>query len=135
MGAAQVFISYSHKDDALMSALRDHLSPLRRQGLIADWHDRCISAGDCWNREISEHLERSQVVLLLLSASFFASDYIESAEVASALRLHAAGKARVIPIILRPVDWERSVLGGLQALPTNAKPVTSWRDRDQAFRD
>jgi TIR domain len=135
MVAVQVFISYSHKDEALMRVLRDHLAPLRRQGLIADWHDRRIPAGDHWDREISEHLERCQVVLLLLSASFFASDYIDGAEMAAALRLHAVGKTRAIPIILRPVDWERSVLGGLQALPTNAKPVTSWRDRHQAFRD
>jgi hypothetical protein len=135
MGAVNVFISYSHKDEALMSVLRDHLAPLRRQGLIADWHDRRIVAGDNWHREISRELEHCQLVLLLLSASFFASDYIDGAEMAAALRLHTAGKARTIPIILRPVDWERSVLGGLQALPTNAKPVTSWRDRHQAFRD
>ena len=51
------------------------------------------------------------------------------------MKRHAAGDARVIPIVLRPVDWERSDLGGLQALPTNAKPVTTWKNRDQAFRD
>jgi hypothetical protein len=135
MNAVQVFISYSHKDEALVNVLRDHLAPLRRQGLIADWHDRRIVPGDNWDHEIGEQLERCQIVLLLLSASFFASDYITGAEVTAALKRHAAGDARVIPIILRPVEWERSELGALQALPTNAKPVTSWKDRHQAFRD
>jgi hypothetical protein len=135
MGAVQAFISYSHKDEALLNLLRDHLAPLRRRGLIVDWHDRRILPGDRWDREISDHLEGCQLVLLLLSASFFASDYIDGAEMAAALRRHAAGSARVIPVILRPVEWERSGLDGLQALPTNAKPVTSWKDRHQAFRD
>jgi TIR domain len=135
MGTVQTFISYSHKDEALLNLLCDHLAPLRRQGLIDDWHDRRIVPGDRWDSEISEHLERCQLVLLLLSASFFASDYIDGAEMAAALKRHDAGKARVIPVILRPVDWERSALGRLQALPTNARPVTSWKDRHQAFRD
>ena len=131
----QLFISYSHKDEALLNSLRDHLAPLRLQGLIADWHDRRIVPGDHWDHEISEQLEHCQIVLLLLSASFFASDYINGAEMTAALKRHAAGDARVIPVVLRPVEWERSELGELQALPTNAKPVTSWKDRHQAFRD
>lgn len=131
----QVFISYSHKDDALLDVLRAHLAPLKQQGLIADWHDRRILPGDDWNREINEQLERCQIVLLLLSANFFASDYINGVEVAAALRRHTTGEARVIPVVLRAVDWEHTKLGALQALPTNAKPVASWRDRDQAFRD
>jgi TIR domain/prokaryotic YEATS domain len=131
----QVFISYSHKDEALLNVLRDHLSPLRRQGLIADWHDRRIAPGDRWDREINEQLERCQIVLLLLSASFIASDYIDGIEVAAALRRHTTGEAKVIPVVLRAVDWEETKLGKLQALPTSGKPVASWRDRDQAFRD
>ena len=135
MGAVQVFISYSHKDEELLNLLRDHMAPLKRQGLIADWHDRRIVPGDHWDREISEHLHACQLVLLLVSASFFASDYIDGAEMADALSREAAGKVRVIPVILRPVEWEGSVLGKFQALPTNARPVTSWKDRHQAFRD
>ena len=109
---------------------------MKQQGLIADWHDRRIVPGDHWDHTISQQLEDCQIVLLLLSASFFASDYINGTEVAAALKRHAAGEARVIPVLLRPVEsWESSELGRLQALPTNAKPVTSWKDRHQAFRD
>lgn len=46
---------------------------------------------------------------------------------------HEAGVARVIPVILRPCDWQGTPFGKLQALPSNAKPVVSWADRDEAF--
>ena len=41
----------------------------------------------------------------------------------------------MIPVILRPADWRGAPFGKLQALPRNAKPVTRWADRDEAFLD
>jgi anti-sigma regulatory factor (Ser/Thr protein kinase) len=41
----------------------------------------------------------------------------------------------VIPIILRPVNWKTDPFAGLQALPENARPVTKWGNRDEAFMD
>ncbi|HEV2653891.1 MAG TPA: hypothetical protein VGT82_02995 [Ktedonobacteraceae bacterium] len=35
--AINVFISYVHEDEALLRQLQTHLSPLKRQGLIATW--------------------------------------------------------------------------------------------------
>lgn len=50
-----------------------------------------------------------------------------------AIERHASGDARVIPVILRPVDWTGAFFGKLQALPNNAKPITTWENRDLAF--
>ncbi|MGB2607824.1 MAG: hypothetical protein WBC80_02545 [Isosphaeraceae bacterium] len=52
-----------------------------------------------------------------------------------ALERHDQGEARVIPVILRPVDWKGAPFGKIQSLPTDGKPVTSWNDRDEAFAD
>src|SRR5438045_1165449 len=52
-----------------------------------------------------------------------------------ALDRHKAKEARVVPIILRDVDWHVPPLDKLQALPTDAKPVTSWTNPDEAFAD
>ena len=49
-----------------------------------------------------------------------------------AIERHQRGEARVIPIIVRHVYWQ-GLLGTLQALPTDAKPVRSWSDVDEAF--
>jgi tetratricopeptide (TPR) repeat protein len=130
-----VFVSYAHDDERLRKALDRHLSLLKRDGTISVWHDRDIDAGDDWQSEISRHLEAAQLILALVSPSFLASDYCYEIEMQRALERHRVGEARVIPIVLRPVDWQRSPLGKLQALPARAKPVASWKDRDAAFAD
>lgn len=131
----EIFYSYSHKDEDLRDELDTHLSVLKRQGLISAWHDRCISAGTEWAGKIDEHLESAQVILLLISNYFMASDYCWDVELKRAMERHEARQARVIPIILRPVDMKGAPFAKLQALPKDAKPVTKWSDRDEAFLD
>jgi hypothetical protein len=131
-----VFICYAHEDEPLLNKLKDHVKPLQRQGLIHVWYDRDISAGTEWEREISKHLNEADIILLLVSPDFMASDYCYGIEMKRALERHERGEARVIPIILRPVYWQ-GVLGKLQALPTDAKPVisASWHNIDEALLD
>ena len=134
-GPVEVFFSYSHKDERLRDKLEEHLANLKRQGVIAGWHDRKIGAGREWAGEINKHLESAQIILLLVSSSFLASDYCHDVELKRALERHERGEARVIPIILRPVDWHGAEFGKLQALPKDAKPVTKWGNRDEAFKN
>jgi len=54
-------------------------------------------------------------------------------EMKRALERHDQGKARVIPIILRPVNWQETAFSKLQVLPQDAIPVTRWSSRDEAF--
>jgi hypothetical protein len=129
----EIFFSYAHKDEGLRDQLEKHLSVLKRQGVVSGWHDRQIRAGGDWAREVSLHLETARVILLLVSPDFVASDYCYGVEMRRALERHAGGEAVVVPVILRPVDWQGAEFGGLQALPRDAKPVTLWRSRDEAF--
>ena len=99
--ALEVFYSYSHKDEALRDELEKHLALLKRQGLITNWHDRRIGAGDEWRDQIDAHARSAQIILLLISADFLASDYCYDVEMKLALERHAAHEAVVIPIILR----------------------------------
>lgn len=129
----EVFFSYSHRDEELRDEMAKHLSILKRQGVIAEWYDRDIGAGSEWAKEIDEHLNSAQVILLLISPDFMASDYCFDVELQRAMERHESGEACVIPVILRPVDWSGAPFGKLQACPKNAKPVTSWTNRDEAF--
>ena len=130
-----IFISYAHADEVLRNELGKHLGLLKRQDVITTWHDRMINAGTEWKKEIDDHLRTARVILLLVSADFLASDYCYDVEVQEALARHDAGKACVIPIILRAVDWQNAPFGKLQALPKDGKPVTSWSNLDEAFVD
>ena len=129
----KLFCSYSHRDEHLRDELAKHLKLLERQGLIESWHDRRIGAGDVWKEEIDRNLSEADIILLLISADFLASDYCFDIEMKAALERHSAAKAVVIPIILRPVDWHATPFSGLQALPKNGKPVTTFDNLDIAF--
>src|SRR3954471_5207243 len=130
-----LFYSYSHKDEALRKKLETHLSLLQDQRVISGWHARLIVAGTEWDGAISQNLEEAGVVLLLVSADFLASRYCRDVEIKRAMERHEAGTARVIPVILRPVDWHTAPFGKLQALPERGRAVTTWKNRDEAFAD
>lgn len=120
-----VFISYSHQDKALCEELRKYLSTLRRQGLIRDWYDRGIGAGEEWARTIDEHLNSANVILLLISADFLASDYCFEIETKRALERRRNGEAVVIPVLLREADWKYPPLADLEPLPKDFRPIES----------
>jgi hypothetical protein len=132
-----IFFCYAREDEALLNKLKTHLTPLQRQELIDVWYDRDIRAGTEWEQEIKVHLNAAQLILLLVSPDFMDSDYCYGVEMQRALERRQRGEAEVIPIILRPVDWHGGPLGGLQALPTDGKPVKGpdWYDLDTALYD
>ena len=133
-----MFYSYCHADSRLRKRLEVHLSPLlRRQGLVKEWYDGKIGAGQEITPEIDANLAHSHIILLLISADFLNSDYCWNREMQRAVKRHRQGTARVIPIIVRPFEtaWQTTVFGELKALPTDGKPVTTWRNRDEAWAD
>lgn len=131
----EVFISYSRKDKLLRDQLADQLANLRRQNIIRDWFDGDIVPGTEWRKQIQQHLESAQIILLLISADFMASDFCYSAEMTRVLQRHEAGKARVLPILLRPTDYEGAPFSELLLLPSDGKPITTWTNQDAAFAD
>lgn len=130
----KIFISYAHEDESHLNVLKRHLSRWQRQRLIEIWDDREISAGTERTPQILAHLENAQIILLLVSPDFLASEPSYSIEVKRAVERHNQGKARVIPIILRPsIYWQDEPFGKLEPLPTDGKPVEIWPNEDEAF--
>jgi hypothetical protein len=132
---AKVFFSYSHDDEQYRDQLEKHLAMLKREGLIESWHDRRIRAGSPLAQEIDRQLEQADVVLLLVSASFLASDYCYGIEMRRAMERHAASEATVIPVIARPCDWKSAPFGKLMAVPRDGKAIVTWANYDEAYTD
>ena len=134
--ALDVFISYSHGDEAFKDELvAYHLNPFQRDGKINAWQDRDIEAGADWAQEIEVQLDKAEIILLLVTRKFLASDYCYTKEMTRAIERHRDGTARVIPIILEPCSWRYSPLKDLQVLPKDGKPVIEWPNRASAFYD
>ncbi len=131
----EVLYCYADADEPLLNELEKHLSLLRHEGLITTWHKRQIIAGTDWTKAFDRHLNTASVILLLISANFLASDYCYGIEVQQAMQRHDTNEARVIPILLRPVDWQGAPFGKLKSLPSNGKPITTWDNRDMALFD
>ena len=130
-----LFCAYAKEDEQFRIELNKHLSSLQREGIISQWHFRMLTAGDDWKGEIDYYINSSQIILLLVTASFMSSDYCYHVEMKTAMKLHNLKKALVVPIILRPVDWKTSPFSKFQALPTDGKPITQWSNQDEAFLD
>ncbi len=133
--ALEVFFCYSHRDEDMRNRLDAHLSALKHMGIIRSWHDRKIAAGADWDKTIDKHLNSADLVLLLISPDFLNSEYAYRKEMKRALERHDANECRVIPVILRPADWETAPFAKLQAVPKNGKPITSWTNRDTGYLD
>jgi hypothetical protein len=129
----KVFVSYAHEDDALRVKIAKQLGILD----IVVWVDREISAGEEWSDEIARELDAADIILLLISDDFLSSDFVKNVEIPRALERHADENARVVPVLVRPVNWGHLPISKLQAIPSDEKWVTGtndWNSLDEAVR-
>lgn len=133
MSKVKLFYSYSHQDENHRAELEKHLATLRSNGLIDEWHDRKIDAGDNWGEEIDKNMKCADIILLLFSPDFIASDSCQK-EVETALKLKTERNTTVIPIILRACKWENVAgISTIQALPDDGKAISTWDDKDAGW--
>lgn len=135
LGVIKIVHCYARKDKGFLEELEQHLSALKHSGQITTWYDREILPGTNWKQEIDIRLLAADIVLLLISPNFISSNYCYSTEMQRILHLRKINRIHIIPIILRPVDWQGTPIGDIQVLPTDGKPITAWRNRDEAFQD
>ena len=133
--SARIFISYAHADEDLKKELDKYLKVLKRSSKVQVWNDRELIGGQEWDQTIMSELNKANIILLLISVDFNASDFIWDKELASAMQRHEEGTAHVVPIILRRCEWSSMPYAKLQALPRNATPVTEYPNRDAAFTE
>ena len=129
----KVFISYSKTDKAYLEQLKKHLELLQRQGLLEIWDDMELAAGEVWDETIKKELGTADIIILLVSSDLIATDYIWNVEMKKALERHERGEVTVIPVIIRPCDWEDAPFAHLNALPEKGKPISMWTNHDEAW--
>lgn len=125
--------SYSHADEALRNELEKHLSPLKRMGKITTWHDRRIVPGQEFEHQIDHYFSQADIILLLVSSDFIASDYCYQVEMTNALERHNRGEAVVIPVILRECAWKMLPFGRILAATVDGKPIDKFASHDEGY--
>ena len=128
----KVFISYSHADKEWLERLKRHLKPLVREGRLDCWDDTHIRPGDDWKQEIQSALDTAQVAVLLISADFFASDFIDETELPPLLDAAKAKGVRVLPVILSASRFARNpALARFQAVNPPSRPLNDMLPAEQ----
>ena len=135
-GDIEVFYSYVAEDEQLAERLRKHLSLLKREELITDWHAGKVVPNQEPSEEIRKHLNSARIILLLISPDYLFSDYHNTVEVKRAMERSGAGEAIVMPILLYATDdLSHAPFGKLQIFPRNHKPINEWEDKDKALAE
>jgi hypothetical protein len=129
----RVFISYATRDTRDCDQLKMRLKILHNLGLVESWEQRDLLPGVEWDKAIRQRLEEAELVILLWSEDFEASDYIQDVELQRALTRAREGRTRIVSIILKPSGWDRTEAALYQVLPTKAKPVSRHRNHCEAW--
>ena len=126
----KVFITYSHNDSQQNTVLKTRLTVMEEAGKIDIWDDNKILPGDEWEKDISNNLAASDILLYLVSATSLASKNCNK-ELAEALNL----KIKVIPIILESCDWLEHQLSRFEVLPHKGKPINKWQPESDSWQN
>lgn len=132
----KLFIAYAGEDAAYCHQLRQHLAALERMEQVQIWYDGQIVAGQDWEAELLNHLQTADIILLLVSPDFIASDFCYETLFPVAIKMHKSQKATVIPVIIRQCIWEETLLGKMKPLPKNGVPPANpavWASPDEGY--
>lgn len=127
--AVRVFIARTRNDEAACRSLRTHLAPLVRVGRAAILYDGALEDAD---PSALAQVEEAQVLVLLASAAFLASDACWDLSVRRAMHLRSVG-LRVVPVYLTAAAWRDVPFGSIRGLPAHTGPISAWSDREAAF--
>jgi hypothetical protein len=128
----KVFISYSHKDKEYLERLRTHLKGFLHATnekdvlhIIRDnvWDDTAIPLGADWQKEIREALAHTKVAVLLVSADFFASDFIRDNELPVLVEAAKASEVQILSVVLKPCAFAHTSLFDYQAINSYTAPL------------
>ncbi|HEU5380018.1 MAG TPA: toll/interleukin-1 receptor domain-containing protein [Ktedonobacteraceae bacterium] len=122
------------EDRPLLAQWEKHLLQLQQAGRVTLWSEQHILPGSERDEQIAKHLEQADIIVLLLSADFFANEECYNL-MESTLQRSKSSQARIIPLLLRPVGWRETPIGSLACLPNNGRAITRWGNRDEAFQD
>lgn len=130
-----VFISYSHADQAHLTNFEKHLAQVKRDGLLTLWTDHAIEAGSNLDAEIKKALNNADLFIALVSPDYINSGYCYEKEFQFAQELNKQGELKIIPVIVEPCDWHSTPFSDIKAIPKDGKPISTWSNSNTAFLD
>lgn len=133
----RMVILFAPKDQRYVDELTQRLVPLMNEGLLDCWHQGHVLPGDDLHAEWERQLAQAQVAVCMVSPALLASRSFIDRELTAAADRYHQGRFQIIPVLIRPTDLAHSFFAQnhIQPLPSNGRPVNTWRNRDEAWID
>ncbi len=131
-----VFISYSKKDAKWLDYLRTHLSYLEREYKFTIWEDSKIEVGTEWRAEINKAISSTKIAILMVSANFISSEFINNEELPALLAAAKEEGAYIFPIIISHCMFsDIEAISKFQTINPPSEPLTLMNEgqRDALF--
>jgi len=125
-----IFISYAHADHKAITGIRRQLAIIQRKYNCRVWYDREIKAGEFWPEEIDSHLQQASIAILLISADFYASEYIQDNEFPKLMFRLSQGQVILLALLLGEVAT-LSDLDNIQFVNPVHRPLNTLEDHEQ----
>ncbi len=138
----KIFIAFANEDRDVSDKLLAQMNLLKTREHWDIWASHEIKTGSVWSEEIKARLNDSEIVVLLMSSSFFNSNYILDIELPAIIEKHRVGNCHIIPVLAKICLWkdtpfgEHVDLGKIQALPSGERPIVSrgaWDSDDDPY--
>lgn len=131
----KLFFVYMPEDKPIQRELNKYLQPLIRRGMITLWGEREIQSGLDWRSITPSQIKTADLIILLVTPSLITSNYCSSLEMNDMLKRHQAGEIFVLPVMIRPVDWNVTPPANIQVFPSSGNALSESHNRDQAFME
>ncbi|MEZ4955715.1 MAG: SUMF1/EgtB/PvdO family nonheme iron enzyme [Saprospiraceae bacterium] len=119
----KIFIAYAHEDRPLLKKLRTHLNVMKRQQHCDIFYDGEMMPGETWDDRLKKELRSAHIFVLLVTAEFLDSDYVNETELPKILERRSKGEAEVVAVILKDCLWELTELQHLQVVLFQDEPI------------
>ena len=132
--ANTIFVGYSHEDTEWKDRLCQMLAPFLRDGGIELqlWvDDESIQPGDRWHEKIQSALKAAGVAVVLVSASFLASEYVMKYELPEIMSAAADGKIRLLWVYVSYAAYDATELEPFQAAHDVSQPLYALKRPEQ----
>jgi uncharacterized protein (TIGR02145 family) len=130
-----ILLVYADEDLQMAQELLDHMKVFERSYAARFFHEAAFEPGVDIEQAYQAAMHKADIVMLLLSADFMASDSCY-ARMLHALGLHQQGQTLAFPVLLRDCAWHDTPIAVLPPQPHTEKSINSenWSSADEPYQ-
>lgn len=128
-----VYLSYCSIDRPLKLDLEKHLSLLEKTSGLQFFDRDMIRAGSIEKKELREHLDIADIIILLVSANYISDEWNYNSEMIKAIDRSDTGSCLTIPVIITDCTWQLLPLIKFKPVTYKEQPLFSYSNKEESL--